>query len=207
MTYAKSISHQVSSSEIFFCARISLEQNSFFVRNWNPGPGRCVWFLKPGICESSTASLGKKCCDAVVPFEKNIAVVWFFSVTLNYLILVCKVSKCIFLKNHMSSEIKKKLIMMNAFTEEEASANRVMRIPLYRSDIVWKIILCSWHPMLRPWLRSCGGDHVDVSATLRRPGNVSAGSFSGINLVTRLKCQVALNETARNAGAAFVLGS
>jgi len=36
----------------------------------------------------------------------------------------------------MSSEIKKKLIMMNAFTEEEAPENQAMRMPLYRSDIV-----------------------------------------------------------------------
>ena len=167
--------HTKGSCEIFFCARICLEQFLIFAHNW---PWQVCLVSEAWNLGKQHCIIGEKMLRCRGAFWKELAVVWFFSVTLNYLILVCKASKCILLKNHMSSEIKKKLIMMNAFTEEEASENQAMLMPLYRSDIVWKIILHSWHPMLRPWLRSCGGDHVDVSANLRRPGNVSAGSFS-----------------------------
>lgn len=109
-------------------------------------PGRCVWFLKPGIF-GKAAIIGEKMLRCRGAFWKKHRQLDDSSlVTLNHLIFVCKASKCILLKNHMSSEIKKKLIMMNAFTEEEAPEDQAMRIPFYRSDIVWKIILRSWHP-------------------------------------------------------------
>ena len=52
--------------DLFFCARISLEHNS------NPGPWE--------VCLVSEAwNLGKNAAMPFLPFEKNIAVGWFFS--------------------------------------------------------------------------------------------------------------------------------
>ena len=61
--------HTKCSCKFFFAPGYLLSSFHFL---YTTGPGRCVWFLKPGICESSTASLGKIWCDAVAPFEKKL---------------------------------------------------------------------------------------------------------------------------------------
>ena len=122
--------------DLFFCARISLEHNS------NPGPWEvCLVSEAWNLMKAARGTIGEKMLRCRFCLLKKTSQLDDSSlVTLNHLIFVCKASKCILLKNHMSSEIKKKLIMMNAFTEEEAPENQAMRMPLYRSDIVWKII-------------------------------------------------------------------
>lgn len=77
------ISHQrfiIHPRSFFLCQDISWAQ-------LKPWPWE-VWFLKPGIFGKAALkqpSLGKKCCDAVVPFEKNIGswmiLLWSLSIT------------------------------------------------------------------------------------------------------------------------------